>query len=70
MFASRSLKSSRKGYSLTFLHELIIISYLIQKHVFEPPHRRIEGNEERQREIEHAFENIYMAQSSKHMRLL
>ena len=36
----------------------------IPKHVFEPPHRRIEGNEERQREIEHAFENMYMAQTN------
>jgi hypothetical protein len=40
--------------------------YHIQKHVFEPPHRRIEANEERQREIEHAFEDMYMAQTSKH----
>ncbi|CAB4029583.1 Hypothetical predicted protein, partial [Paramuricea clavata] len=36
----------------------------IPKHVFEPPHRRIEANEERQREIEHAFEDMYMAQTN------
>lgn len=37
----------------------------IPKHVFEPPHRRMEANEERQRDIEHAFEDMYMAQTSK-----
>ncbi|XP_028403381.1 centrosomal protein of 295 kDa-like [Dendronephthya gigantea] len=36
----------------------------IPKHVFEPPHRRIEVSEERQREIEHAFEDMYMAQTN------
>ena len=41
------------------------VNYHTQKHVFEPPHRRIEANEERQREIEHAFEDMYMAQTSK-----
>ena len=47
--------------------QCITVNYFTQKHVFEPPHRRVEANEERQREIEHAFEDMYMAQTSKQL---
>lgn len=33
--------------------------------MFEPAHRRLEANEERQRDIERAFEDMYMAHTSK-----
>ena len=32
-----------------------------QKQIFEPPHRHLEGKEEEQRDMEQAFENMYMA---------
>lgn len=36
-----------------------------QKQVFEPPHRRIEDREDHQRNLETAFEDMYMAQTGR-----
>ncbi|KAK3095585.1 hypothetical protein FSP39_016351, partial [Pinctada imbricata] len=36
----------------------------IPKQVFEPPHRRLEDKEERQKDLEEAFEDMYMADTN------
>uniref|UniRef100_A0A8W8IRD9 Uncharacterized protein n=1 Tax=Magallana gigas TaxID=29159 RepID=A0A8W8IRD9_MAGGI len=42
----------------------------IPKQVFEPPHRRLEDRDERQKNMEEAFEDMYMADTSMRSRCL
>lgn len=41
-----------------------------QKQVFEPPHRRLEDRDEHQKNMEEAFEDMYMADTSMRSRCL
>ena len=45
-------------------------SWLFQKQVFEPPHRRLEDLDDRQKDMEEAFEDMYMANTSMRTRNL
>jgi len=35
----------------------------LQVHIFQPPHKRLEDAEDRQRDLEQAFEDMYMLQT-------
>jgi len=35
----------------------------IPVHIFQPPHKRLEDAEDRQRDLEQAFEDMYMLQT-------
>jgi hypothetical protein len=37
--------------------------FFLQVKIFQPPHKRVEDAEERQRDLEQAFEDMYMLQT-------